>query len=89
MALISSGAVSFKLAAEPTMVTAANVVIPVSTSAVSFKLAAEATMVTMVTAAEIIIPISTSAVSFIPAASGGASGGGSSTPVDPQNWSNY
>ena len=86
MALISSGAVSFKLAAEPTMVTAAAVSIPVSTSAVSFKLAAEATMVTMVTAAEVTIPISTSAVSFIPASS---SGGGSSTPVDPQNWSNY
>ena len=59
MALVSSSVVSFKLAAEPTMVTAANIVIPVSTSAVS----------------------------FIPATSGG--GGGSSAPVDPQNWSNY
>ena len=84
MALISPSAVSFKLAAEPTMVTAANIIIPVSTSAVSFKLAAEPTMVT---AANIIIPVSTSVVSFIPATSGG--GGGSSAPVDPQNWSNY
>lgn len=56
MALVSSQVVSFKLAAEPTMVTAANIIIPVTTSAVSF------------------IPVS---------------GGGSSAPADPQNWSNY
>jgi len=36
MALISPSAVLFKLAAEPTMVTAANIILPVSTSAVSF-----------------------------------------------------
>jgi hypothetical protein len=60
MALVSSSVVSFKLAAEPTFVTAANIVIPVSTSVVSFA------------------PIAAS-----------AGGGGSTTPVDPQNWSNY
>ena len=60
MALISSSVVSFKLAAEPTFVTAANVVIPLSTSVVSFA------------------PIAAS-----------TGGGGSTTPVDPQSWSNY
>ena len=85
MALISSSVVSFKLAAEPTFVTAANIVIPVSTSVVSFKLAAEPTFVT---AANVVIPVSTSVVSFAPIAAS-TGGGGSTTPVDPQNWSNY
>tara|TARA_Y100000389_G_C17344612_1_gene455178 strand:- start:19 stop:270 length:252 start_codon:yes stop_codon:yes gene_type:complete len=76
MALVSSSAVSFKLAAEPTMVTAANIIIPVSTSAVSFKLAAEPNMVTAV---KLVIPRSTSAVSFSPITV--ASGGGGEQPT--------
>jgi hypothetical protein len=74
MTLVASSAVSFKLAAEPTMVTATGIVIPISTSAVSFKLAAEPTMVT---AGSVVIPISTSAVSFAPISGGSGSGGSS------------